>query len=141
MAFNLGLRRPLIVQQFRTFAFAVGISPLPIESNVDKTQLVTTFIISNPIASGVSIFFGNQGVTPTTGLEIFPGAAPVFSLDQEGRQLYEVQGPVLDIDSGLQCRNIQPEAIPFIVWDPSSIYLVATAPVTVSIALFKAMYL
>ena len=140
MAFNLGLQRPLIVQQFRTFAFAVGTTALPIEPTVDKSQLITTIVISNPIA-GVSVFWGNQGVTPTTGLEILPGTTPVFEIFQEGRQLYEVQAPLLDIDSGLQCRNIQPEAIPFIVWSPANMYLVAGGATTVSIALFKAMYL
>jgi hypothetical protein len=140
MAFNLGLKRPLIVQQFRTFAFNVGVAALPIEPTVDKTSLITTVVISNPIA-GISVFWGNQGVTPTTGLEILPGTAPSFEIFQEGRQLYEIQGPLLDIDAGLQCRNIQPEAIPFVVWSPANMYLVSTAPTTVSIALFKAMYL
>jgi hypothetical protein len=140
MAFNLGLKRPLIVQQFRTFSFAVGIAALPIEPTVDKSRLITSFIISNPIA-GIAVFFGNQGVTTATGLEILPGTTPLFEIRQEGRQLYEIQGPLLDIDAGLQCRNIQPEAIPFVVWDPSNIFLVSTAATTVSVALFQAMYL
>ena len=140
MAFNLGLRRPLIVQQFRTFAFAVGTSPLPIEPTVDKTALITTIVISNPL-TGISVFFGNQGVQPATGLEIIPGTSPAFIIEQEGRQMYELQAPLLDIDAGLQCRNIQPEAIPFIVWDVANMFLVSTAATTVSVALFKAMYL
>ena len=141
MTFNLGLKRPLIVQQFRTFAFAVGVTALPIEPTVDKTQLITSFVISNPILPALSVFLGNQGVTPGTGLEILPGSAPSFEIFQEGRQLYELQAPALDIDTGMACRNIQPEAIPFIVWSPANIYLVSTAPATVTVALFKAMYL
>lgn len=140
MAFNLGAKRPLVVQQFRTFSFAVQVIPLPLEPTVDKTRLITTIVISNPVG-GISVFWGNQGVTPATGLEIIAGTSPVFIIEQEGRQLYEIQGPLLDIDVGLQCRNIEPEALPFIVWDPSSMYLVSTAPQTVSVALFKAMYL
>ena len=140
MAFNLGTQRPLIVQQFRTFSFAVGVAPLPIEPTVDKTQLITSIAITNPIG-GISVFWGNQGVTPTTGLEILPGTTPLFEIFQEGRQLYELQALLMDIDAGLQCRQIQAEAIPFTVWSPANMYLVSTAPTTVSVALFKAMYL
>lgn len=136
---NLGSKRPLIVQQFRTFAFAVGTGPLPIEPSVDKTALITTVVISNPIA-GISVFWGNPGVTIATGLEILPGTAPSFEILQEGRQLYELQSPVL-IEASERCPNLQPEAIPFVVWSPSTMYLVAAAPTTVSVALFKAMYI
>jgi hypothetical protein len=134
------VNRPLIVQQFRTFSFAVGVNALPLEPTVDKTDLITTFVISNPIA-GISVYFGNGGVTVNSGLEILPGTAPEFVIEQEGRQLYELQGPLLDIDAGLQCRNVQPEAIPFVVWSPANIYLVAAAPTTVSVSLFKAMFI
>ena len=137
---SLGLTRPLVVQQFRTFSLLVGVVPLPIEPTVDKTKLITSFVISNPIG-GVSVFMGNQGVLTTTGLEIQPGTAPDFVLDQGGRQLYEVQAPLLDISAGLQCRTQALDGVPFVVWDMSTIFLVATAPQLVSVSLFPTMYL
>ena len=135
----LGTKRPLIGQQFRTFSFAVGVTPLPIAPDVDLTKLITTFVISNPIA-GASVYFGNGGVSTTTGLEIQPGTAPVFEVAQT-RQLYELQGPLLDINAAMQCRRMEAEPLPFVVWDMTQVFLVAAAATTVSIGLFPTMYL
>lgn len=137
---SLGLQRPLIVQQFRTFNFVAGIQALPIEPTIQKNALITGFIISNPLGA-VSVFLGNQGVTVTSGLEIQAGTAPFFGIDQGGRQLYEVQAPLLDISAGLQCRTQPLEGVPFVVWDMSTIFLVATAPQVVSVSVFPTMYL
>lgn len=137
---GLGLSRPLVAQQFNTFSFAVGIAAVPILANAQKQDLITTFIISNPIA-GASVYLGNQGVSTTTGLEILAGTTPVFTVLQEGRQMYELQTQLMDINAGLQCRSMEIEKIPFIVWDMSNQFLVAAAPTTVSIALYPAMYL
>lgn len=136
---SLGVQRPQIVQQFRTFSFAVGTAPLPIDPGSDKSKLITTFVISNP-TTGASVFLGNSGVTTTTGLEIPAGTAPAFIIQQE-RQIYEIQSLVRDIASGLQCRSVELEAIPVEVWDMSTMFLVAGAATTVSVMLLPSMYL
>lgn len=137
---NIGTSRPLVVQNFITRQIAVTAAPLPIDPTQDKTKLITGFIISNP-TTGASVFIGNAGVSITTGLEIPAGTAPFFGIDQEGRQLYEIQAPLLDISSGMQCKNQPLEGLPFVVWDLSSFFIVAAAPTTVSLITFPTMYL
>lgn len=137
---SLGSRRPLVVQQFRTFSVTVGVKPLPIEPTLDKTKLITGYIISNPLG-GVSVFQGNLGVSILTGLEIQSGTAPFFAIDQEGRQFYELQAPLIDIAAGLKCTTQPLEGVPFVVWDLSTIYLVASAPQMVSVSVYPTMYL
>ena len=140
MALQLGLKRPLVTQQFITFSVSVTTSPLPLTTTVNKEQLITSFIISNP-STGISVFIGNQGVSTTTGLEVIAGTTPVFEILQEGRQLYELQEPALDIVSGQQCRRVEAFGIPFIVWDMTQWFVVAAAATTISVALFPAPYL
>jgi len=136
----LGSKRPLVVQGFRTFTFTAGVKALPIEPNLDKTKLITGFVISNPVGA-ISVFLGNIGVTIASGLEIQAGTAPFFGIDQGGRQLYEVQSPLLDISSGLKCSSDPLGGIPFVVWDLSTVFLVAAAPQIVTVAVFPTMYL
>lgn len=137
---GFGTERPLVVQLFRTFAFAAGVTALPLEPTLDKTKLITTFMISNPSA-GASVFLGNEGVTTATGLEIQSGTNPVFSIDNQGRQMYEIQGLLADITEGLSCRHVNMEKIPFVVWDLSRIFVVAAGAVNISVGVFPTMYL
>ena len=140
MALQLGLKRPLVTQQFITLSVSVTTSPLPLATTVNKEQLITSFVISNP-STGSSVFIGNQGVSTTSGLEVIAGTTPVFEILQEGRQLYELQEPALDIVSGQQCRRVEAFGIPFIVWDMTQWFVVAAANTTISVALFPAPYL
>lgn len=137
---NVGLQRPLVAQQVRTFAFAVTTNPLPIDPHSDKTKLITSFVIANP-STGASVFIGNAGVSAASGLEIPAGTAPMFSVDNQGRQLYELQQLLLSINTGLKCAHVPLEGLPFVVWDLSTLFLVAAANTTVSIGVFPTMYL
>jgi len=143
---NVGTQRSLIAQTFITRAIAVTAAPLPIDPNTDKTKLITGFSISNP-AGGASVFIGNQGVTipggVAPGFEIPAGTAPFFGIDQQGRQLYEIQTPVNKILAGMSCNpNLEVvEGLPFVVWDLSNFFIVAAAPLTVTLISFPTMYL
>ena len=140
MSFGLRVNRPLIAQWGDTFSFAVTTTAQPVLPNVDKTKLINSFMVSNPVG-GISVFLGFQpGVLITTGLEIPGGTLPSFPIFQEGRQLYELQGPVENIAGMLNCRDSGSDAIPFVVWDMSQVFLVASANTTVTIATFKAMF-
>lgn len=143
MGIGMGLGRPLVSQQFDAFTFAVGVTPLPIQPNATPQQLITTFVISNAVGA-VSVFLGGQGVSigpPATGLEIPGGTMPAFIITQEGRQMYELQAPLLDISAGLNCASKEIAAIPFKVWDLSKVFLVASVAVNVTIAVFPEMFL
>lgn len=139
---NVGTQRQLIAQTFNTRSIAVTAAALPIDPTVDKTKLITGFSISNP-TGGISVFIGNGGVLTTTGFEIPAGTAPFFGIDQQGRQLYEIQAPLNSINAGLKCNpNLENiEGLPFVVWDLSNFFIVAAAPTTVTLITFPTMYL
>jgi hypothetical protein len=147
MSFAYGTLRPQISQDIITFPLTVpGVGQaIPISNTLDKTRLITSFTISNPVA-GSSVYLGNQGVTnagTTQGLEIPAGTAPTFRTFQEDRQLYELQVLLGQIAEQLKCSTPQMEKIPFICWDLTQLYLfsgnAAGSPVTV--AAFPQMYL
>lgn len=135
---GLGLSRPLVVQNFQNISFTVGVAALPINANAQPQDLITSFVISNPVG-GVSVFLGPQTVTVTgganPGLEIPGGTAPEFHISQE-RQMYELQAPLLDISKGLQCAPAPIGAVPFAVFDMSRFFLVAGGAQIVTIMLF-----
>ena len=143
---NVGLQRPLMVQTLNTRLINVTAAALPLDPTVDKTKLITGFGISNPLA-GASVYIGNAGVTipggNNPGYEIPAGTAPFFQIDQQGRQLYELQAPLQAINAGLNCNTslANVEGLPFVVWDLSSIFIVATAATTVTLITFPTMYL
>lgn len=137
---NVGVQRALIAQQFLTRQINVTAAALPIDPNQDKSKLITAFSISNP-STGASVFIGNAGISATTGFEIPAGTAPFFGIDQQGRQLYELQKPLLDIVAGLSCQNQTLDGLPFVVWDLSQFYIIAVAPTTVTLISFPTMYL
>ncbi len=60
----------------------------------------------------------------------------MLSINNE-RQLYELQAPLID-----GARNCEiPEGVPFVAWDISQMYFIATAPTTIGIILFKAPFI
>lgn len=133
--------RPLIKQEFVTFGVTVGIAAAPVSAQMGLTSMVDTFLTCVPVAAANSIFLGaDAGVTILNGLEILAGTTMQFKIDHDGRQLYELQTPLMDIRNAALCKNDIPETVPYIVWDMSQIFLVAVAPTLISIACFKAVY-
>jgi hypothetical protein len=147
VAFNFNISRDLVTQTFRTFPLAIvgAAQAVPLDPGGSKQQLITGFGISNPAASGSSIYIGNAGVTDPTGanpgFEIQAGTAPFFREFQEGRQLYELQGLLAQIATVLQCVNVQVEKIPFVVFDMSQFFVFSLNNVTVTVITFPTMYL
>lgn len=147
MSFNFGISRPLVTQTFRTFPVTLtgAAVAIPLDPTGTKQQLITAWGISNPLASGGSIYIGNQGVTDPTGanpgFEIQAGTAPFFRENQEGRQLYEVQVLLAQIASVLQCENVQKEKIPFVVFNLSEMFVFSTVNITFTVITFPSMYI
>jgi len=132
------MNRPLLKQEATTFAVAVGLVGTPVAPNMQLTALVDSFVIS--VAADI-IFMGfDQGVTITNGLQLGANTLTQFSIDHDGRQLYELQFPLTDIRNGAMCKTDPIEQIPFVVWDMSQIFLVGAAATTVSVSVFKAVY-
>ncbi len=132
-------KRPILPQFFINFRLTVGVNPTPINQAAAQAGLdwlADSMIISVPVAAAVPVYFGGAGVNAVTpnGLEIRPGIPVQLSIVNE-RPLYEVQAPIVDE----YC--VSPEVIPFCVWELSTCYLVATAPVGVGVLIFKAPYL
>lgn len=101
-------------------------------------QLYDAFVISVPKAAANGIFLGDASIDPAlvNGLEILPGIPIMLSIDNE-RQLYEIQSPIVDGDP--VCRT--PEAIPFVSWNLTTIYVRAVANVRVGVIIFQAAFL
>lgn len=145
---NFGTSRPQVSQTFLSFPLTVPGTgnAIPISVNLDKTRLITTFIVSNPVA-GSSVYIGGAGVAATgnnQGLEIQAGTAPAFQIFQEGRQLYELQALQNMMLQVIECRTqVQLEIIPFICWDLTQLFLFSAnaAGSQVTIAAFPQMYL
>jgi len=136
------VQRPLIAQQFDTFGFTVTTTAQSPTPQLQLNSLVDVFIITVPAAAANSIFLGSTpGVTTATGLEIVAGTSVQFRIDHGGRQLYELQKPSIDIEAAVRCMNIGPEAIPFVCWDMSQVFLVAVAATNISLATFRALYI
>jgi hypothetical protein len=139
------VNRPIIAQQFDTYGLLVTNAAQPLAPQFQITALIDVFIITVPAAAANSVIIGsNAGVTagpPPTGLELIAGTSVLFRIDHDGRQLYELQKPSFDIQEAVKCITTQPEAIPFIVWDLSQIFVVAVANTSISFATFKAMYI
>lgn len=141
---SLGIQRPLVVQEFNTRAIAVTAVAQPIDVTLDKTKLIVGWAINNP-AAGASVYIGNLGVTipgaANPGFEISPGSAPFFGIDQQGRQLYELQQPALAIQNGLECGKKEIDGIPFVVFDLSRWWIIAAGNTTVTLITLPCMYL
>lgn len=144
-----GQQRPPIAQTFFNVSLAVQSTPTALAVQLDVTSLVQAFTVCNPSVNTASVFIGDQGVTSSvagtigTGVEIVAGTSQTFSVRQD-RQFYELQDPALLLAQKELCQVLQPILIPVIVWQPNNIYLIATAaaaPVTVSIMMFRNVYI
>lgn len=145
---NFGIARPLVTQTGFAFPLAVpgAGQATPISASLDKSKLITSFVVSNPVA-GSSVYLGfSPGVSnagATQGLEIAAGTAPNFKISQEGRQLYEMQSLSALIAKLINCQVPILEKIPFKVWDLTQIFLFSAnaAGSQVTIAAFPEVYL
>jgi hypothetical protein len=150
MPFAFGTQRPQVVQQIITFPLTVPGAGAAVSigaaQNLDKSRLITSFVVSNPVA-GSSVYLAmNQGVSAAgaqQGLEIAAGTAPNFKITQEDRQLYEIQILLAELVKLQKCQTPELEKIPFICWDLTQIYLFSAnaAGSQVTIAAFPQMYL
>lgn len=135
------MQRNLIKQEFVTFGLDVQVVPTPINAQMGLTAMIDSFLVCVPVAAANSVFMGaDAGVTITSGLEILAGTTEGFVIDHDGRQLYELQNPLMDLRNAALCKADQAETIPFIAWDMTQIYLVAVGVTRVSIGCFKAVY-
>lgn len=136
------MNRPLVKQEATTFAVSVQITATPVNQQMGITAMIDSFIIAVPLGAANSVFIGfDAGVTVGTGLEILAGTSEAFIIDHDGRQLYELQYPLMDIrNAGICGKPALQENIPLVVWDMTQIYLVAIAITTVSVGVFKAVY-
>jgi hypothetical protein len=147
MTFYYGTTRDLVTQNFKTTAITLvgAAAAVPLDPNGSKQQLITGWGLSNPVASGGSVYIGNQGVTDPTGLnpgfEIQAGTAPFFKELQEGRQLYELQLLLARIAKQLQCTDVPMEKIPFVVFDLSTFFAFSLVNITFTLITFPVMYL
>lgn len=144
---NFGVSRPLVTQTGFTFPLTVpGVAPAtPISATLDKSKLITSFVVSNPVA-GSSVYMGfSPGISnagANQGLEIPPGTAPNFKITQE-RQVYELQELSALIARLINCQFPELEKIPFKVWDLTQIFLFSAnaAGSQVTVAAFPEVYL
>lgn len=132
--------RPLIEQTFVSGSIGVTASAQPI-SNLDLSSMCQAFIICNPSSNTQSVFWGDQNVTTTTGIEITPGSAPLFSVGGI-RQLYELQDPMRIAASAAACQVAPDVAIPVVCWYPAHINIIAAVagPTVVSLLFFRNVY-
>jgi hypothetical protein len=118
-----------------------NVSAVPIGSQ-NINNLIIAFMICNFSSNTSSVFFGSAGITATSGIEITPGSAPLFTID-EVRQLYEIETPAENLVALTNC-GVQPTpiSIPILVWNPMNIWIIAggIAPVPVSLIFFNNVY-
>lgn len=131
--------RPLIDQNFTQFAITVGIVPTPIGPAFSQSAMIDTFVVCVPAAAVNEVYFGDESVTVGTGLEIGIGLSDTFGTDNL-RQLYELQNPILRFMSNYFRTLMVADEIPFTVWNLSRCFLVAVAPTTVRIIVFRSSY-
>lgn len=135
------INRPVIFQPFSSFVLPVAITPTPMISTPNKSDLVDSFIVSLDAGAANNIFMGDGGVTLNSGIEIIAGGGPVNFLIDNQKQHYDLQLPLMDIARTLECQTSQPFAIPFVVWDCSQIYFIAIAATNVRIMMFRSQFI
>lgn len=141
MEFNFGVARQRATQRVLMFNRTVpptGTS-IPVSEDLDAGQLITTFSINNYSNAPTSVFLGVDAGMHSS-IEIVPGACPVFTSFQEGRQLYELQVLIMKIASQTATDLVK---IPVIVWDLTTWYLESpsTESIPVTVTAFPLPYL
>lgn len=120
-----------------------------IAPSLDVNNLIESFIISNPSVNTASIWWGDQSVTVNAagttaiGIEIPPGAAQFFTID-ETRQLYEVQNALITMYESIKCEAYpSPDKLPVVVWNPAHIWVVTNVAgplANIGMIFFKNVY-
>lgn len=133
--------RPVVRQDFTSQNLVVGTTPTPLNSDQALAQsYIDSFIIAVPSTAANSVFMGNQAVTAAAnggGVEIVAGAMPNFRIEQGGRMLYEILRPLLEMSAVAGCKIERPDVLPFVCWDLSTIFLIATANTNVTVMFFR----
>lgn len=136
--------RPLVKQEFTTLAFTVPVAPAaPLMPQAGLGAMIDSFVITVPSTAANSIFLGSdQGVVVGSGIELLPSTTTAFKIDHDTRQLYELQNLLDHLNNGLCGTPVNPkDAIPFVVFDMSNIFVVAAAATAITFAVFKAVYI
>ncbi len=119
--------RPVIKQNFYTSVVTVLGVPTALAQSAQQSSISSLYVaivLSLP-AGGPVVLLGDQSVSIAmgNGITLPPGNPFTLSI-QNQRQLYEIQAPLVDMG---RCSA---DAIPLVVFDPTSIYLVSAAPPT-----------
>lgn len=136
--------RPLVKQEGDAQSLTVPVAPAAsLMPQSSLTAMIDTFMITVPATAANSIWLGfNPGVIVGNGIELLIGTTTVFKIDHDTRQLYELQHLLTRINQALCGTDVlPPEQIPFVCWDMSQIFVVASAATAITFATFKAMYI
>lgn len=137
----LSVNRPTVYQPFNTFVVSVQITPTQIFPQQTKADLIDSFTLSLDAGAANNVFIGDQGVTTANGLEIVAGGGPITFRIRNQWQQRQLQEPLIMIADTLTCPiRTQPDALPFIIWDLSQIFLVAIAITSVRGIAWRAQY-
>lgn len=122
MDFNFGVARERAVQQVLMFnRYVPTAHAITVSDELTADRLVTTFMVNNYSTNSASVFLGvDPGMHST--IEIVPGACPVFTTWQEGRQMYELQVLLFKMLGSMAPDLIK---IPVICWDLTKWWLIA----------------
>jgi hypothetical protein len=134
------INRPVLFQPFSSFILPVAVTPTPMVTIPNKSDLIDSFIVSVDAGAANNVFMGDGNVSVNTGIEIVAGGGPVNFVIENQDQQYELQIPLMDVARTLQCQTQQPFAVPFIVWDCAQIYFVAAAATNIRIMLFRSQF-
>lgn len=136
------LIRDIVYQPFDTFSLVVGTTPTRISPTFTKADLIDSFVVSVPASAANNVFIGNASVTTTSGLEIVAGGGPILFRIRNQIIQYDIHSSLDPAANAItQCQELPIQSIPFIIWDLTQIYLIATAPTTISVAPFKSMFI
>ena len=134
--------RTPVEQTFVSISVSVPNTIVPMATQYQLPSLIQSMLICNPSSNGNSVFFGDQNVTTTSGIEVIAGTAINLAIVQE-RQLYEIQDPALLQAQMIGCATITPVSIPIVVWNPSDFYFIAgvAGPTVIAVMLFRNVYI
>lgn len=131
-------QRPFVYQKKLTFSLPVATTATVV---MNQTFPCDAFILNNPSTNANSVFWGDQGVNGTQGMEIQPGL-PVLMSCTNTRQLWEVQNALKDVSALLVGSRTDvdpptPELAPRVVFDMNDQYMISPAGAqTITVMLF-----
>jgi hypothetical protein len=130
------MARQLLYQPFNPQVLAVQATPTPFSSLQLQQAYIDTILLTVYTTAANSVFFGDQSVTVTNGIEIPAGTTIQLSISNE-RPLYEIQNPLIAMVAKVLCIAVQPFEVPFIYWDVAQLYAVAAAPTNMIVTAVK----